>query len=232
MRDTYDDVTIALITCNEEKAIGQIVEEILVTLPGADVVVVDDSTDNTKEVATAAGAQVFDGPRQGFGPAMFQALTISERPIIGTIDADGTYPVSVFPRLIELVRSEYDIAGTDRLRPKRPQSMPKSNWFANRLFSLIASVRSRTKICDVHSDQRIYRREVLHSFDWNYRMDALPIDLVFVPVYHNRKIIELPIDYSERIGETTLVRWSSGRASLKRLFCSRQRLKTYVKINN
>jgi len=41
-----------------------------------------------------------------------------------------------------------------RLGRRRPETMPASNWWANRIFSGLASLRARTRLRDVHSGQR------------------------------------------------------------------------------
>lgn len=217
----YRDVGVAIITRNEELAIGKVIQSITKVLPGASIYVVDDSTDNTKQVATDHGAIVSDGPRSGFGPAFHQALMTPPQPIIVTVDADDTYPAEVFPDLINLVRTGIDVAGANRLGFGRPSTMPKRNYLINVILSRIAAIRSRQRVRDVHSGQRAYRREVLHQFEWDFGYDAFPIDLIFIPAMCNMSIVEIPIHYRERIGETTLNRWSSGKASLKRLFRSR-----------
>ena len=219
--NTFNDVAVAMITRNEEKAIEKVIVAIKGSLPGAKIYVVDDSSDETKQIATACGAIVFDGPRRGFGPAFIQALLTPIEPIVVTIDADDTYPVTALPILIELIRDGAEVAGANRLGLARPKTMPFSNYIMNLLLSKYASLRSGVQIRDVHSGQRAYRREVLHGFKWDFGYDALPIDLIFIPALCGLNVVEIPIEYLERIGVTTLNRWSSGKASLKRLSRSR-----------
>lgn len=220
--DDYRDVAVAIITRNEEGAIGAVIDGVREVLSGSRFYVVDDSSDNTKSVALSKGATVSDGPGRGFGPAFHQALMTPSEPIVVTLDADGTYPPEAFPELISLIRSGYDVAGANRFGFGRPSTMPLSNYAINRLLSAIASLRSRTRLCDVHSGQRAYRREVLHAIKWDYNYDAFPIDLLFIPAVLGMKISEIPIEYRKRIGETTLNRWSSGKASLQRIFRRRR----------
>ena len=117
----------------------------------------------------------------------------------------------------DLVRGGADIAGANRLGFGRPSTMPLANYVMNVVLSKIASVRSRCKVLDVHSGQRAYRRDILHAFSWRYEFEAFPIDLIFVPATCGYTVVEVPIEYRERIGETTLQRWPSGKASIKRL---------------
>lgn len=222
----YSDVAVVMITRNEERAIQKVIADAIRELPGSRVYVIDDSTDSTAELARQSGAQVFDGPRSGFGPAMHQALLTPDEAIIVTVDADDTYPPEILPTLVGLVREGIDVAGADRLGRSRPTAMPLSNYLVNRSLSLTASARARRRIHDVHSGQRAYRRELLHSIRWDYGYDAFPIDLIFIPAMLGYKVLEIPIEYRDRVGETTLHRWSSGKASLRRLLRARRDIKS------
>lgn len=222
--ESYQDVAVVMITRNEERAIGKVIMDAKRALPGAEVFVIDGSDDRTPDIARQAGATVIREPGGGFGPAMHFALMAPERPIVVTVDADDTYPATAFPTLVRLIRKGCDVAGTDRLG-SWPRSMPLANWMANHFFSVLASLRARKRLRDVHSGQRAYRADVLHSFEWDYHGLAFPVDLLFWPALAGLEITEIPIAYTERIGETKLRRWSSARATLQRLFRKRALMK-------
>lgn len=216
----YSDVAVVMITRNEELAVGKVVNDALESLPGCSVFVIDGSSDRTAEFAALAGATVIQEPGGGFGPALYCALNTpnSKFSIIATVDADDTYPAEVLPELVQMVREGIDVAGANRLTITPTKHMPLINWAANIAFNLIATYRTRRIIRDVHSGQRVYNREVIQMFDWDYKGYAFPIDLIFWPAMAGLKIKEIQIVYRERIGETTLVRGPSGRASVHRLF--------------
>jgi glycosyltransferase involved in cell wall biosynthesis len=216
----YSDVAVVMITRNEEQAVRKVVKDALESLPGCSVFVIDGSSDRTAELAALAGATVIQEPGGGFGPALHCALTKPsfKFSVIATIDADDTYPPEALPELVQMVREGIDVAGANRLTITPTKHMPLINWAANLTFSLIATYRTRRIIRDVHSGQRAYKREVIQMFDWDYKGYAFPIDLIFWPAMAGLKIKEIQIVYRERIGETTLVRGPSGRASVRRLF--------------
>jgi glycosyltransferase involved in cell wall biosynthesis len=214
--ESYQDVAVVMITRNEERAIGKVIDDAKRALPGAEVFVIDGSDDRTPEIARQAGATVIREPGGGFGPAMHAALMAPHRPIVVTIDADDTYPAAAFPTLVRLIREGWDVAGTDRLGGW-PRAMPLANWMANRTFSRLASLRVGKRLRDVHSGQRAYRAAVLRSFEWDYAGLAFPVDLLFWPALAGLEIVEIPIAYAERIGQTKLGAWASGRATLRRL---------------
>jgi len=101
----FDDVCVALITRDEETTIAKVIADVNAFLPGAEIVVVDGSSDSTPEIAAALGARVSKEPGGGAAPALLAALTFSDRPIIATIDADYTYPADALVELVERVRS-------------------------------------------------------------------------------------------------------------------------------
>ena len=225
MPSDYSDVAVVMITRNEEGAIGKVVDDAFAALPGCEVIVVDGSSDRTPDIAADHGARVIREPRGGAAPALLHALRASSRPLVVTVDADDTYPAEAFPELVRRVRAGDDIAGTNRLGLRPPKAMPVRNWIANIAFNLIASVHARRVLRDVHSGQRCYRRELLDHFDWDTTGRAFPVDLLLWPAVAGAKISEIPIPYRDRIGETTLRRWSDGTQTLRRLF---RRVKPHV----
>lgn len=218
MTSGFEDVAVIMITKNEERAIGKVIDDVKKSLPGCEVFVIDGSTDKTPELAKAAGATVLAEPGGGFGPAFLFALSAPKQPLIATLDADDTYPTDVFPFLVSRARLGVDVVGTDRLGSRPVKNMPLANWFANKLFCAIASIRAGKVLKDVHSGQRVYHRSVIHQFDWDSKGLAFPVDLLLWPALANLKIEEYKINYKERIGESTLSRWPSTKASFRRLF--------------
>lgn len=222
---SYPDVAVVMITRNEERAVQKVIADARSALPGAEIFVIDGSDDTTPEIAKRAGATVIREPGGGFGPALHMALTTPKQPIVVTVDADDTYPAAAYPKLVEMVRQGWDVAGTDRLGARPPSTMPILNWAANHIFSGVASMRARTRLRDVHSGQRAYRSTVLHSFEWDYHGPAFPVDLLLWPAVARMRVTEIPIEYTERVGESKLRRWTSGVATMRRLLRPRSAMR-------
>jgi glycosyltransferase involved in cell wall biosynthesis len=213
----FSDTAVVMISRNEEGAIGNVIDDIQCLVPGAEIIVVDGSSDRTPEIATEHGACVIPEPGGGPATALLAALRASDRPVIATVDADNTYPPELLPPIIELVRNCFDVVGTDRLGFGRPVTMPSSNYVANWLFSAIASIRTGRRVRDVHTGMRAYRREVIDQFEWDTTGLALPVDLLLWPVAARLRVMEVPIEYRDRIGTTTLVRLPGTLWTLRRL---------------
>jgi glycosyltransferase involved in cell wall biosynthesis len=214
-------LTVSMITMNEEGAVAKVIQDIRRVAPEAEVLLVDSSKDRTAEIAQELGARVIKQfPPQGYGPAMNRAVREAAGDIVITLDCDDTYPVEVIPELVKLIDQGYDLVNTTRTW-RRPKAMPYANYLANRLFALGARVLHGLKTTDVHSGMRAYRRSMIDQVQWIEKGPALPVDMYVIPFKRGFRTIEIPIDYRERIGTTTLHRWSSTIWTFKRLWWAR-----------
>jgi hypothetical protein len=57
---------------------------------------------------------------------------------------------------------------------------------------------------DVHSGMRAYRAAAIRAFDFDGEGDALPIDTLLWPAKCGYRVVELPITYNERVGQSKL----------------------------
>ena len=215
-------LTVSMITMNEEGAIAKVVGDIRGVAPDAEILVVDSSKDRTPEIAASLGCRVLrQFPPQGYGPAMDRAVREAAGDIVITLDCDDTYPVEAIPTMVALIDDGYDLVNTTRVA-KRPEAMPFANFLANRTFALAARLLHGIRTTDVHSGMRAYRKSMIDAVQWNARGPALPVDMLLVPYRRGFRVTELVIDYRERIGTTTLHRFSSTWWTFKRLWLARR----------
>ena len=99
--------------------------------------------------------------------------------------------------------------------------MPFANFLANRVFALGARILHGLKTTDVHSGMRAYRKSMIDAVQWDPIGPALPVDMYVIPFRRGYRVIEIPIDYRERIGTTTLHRFSSTWWTFRRLWRAR-----------
>ena len=215
-------LTVSMITMNEEGAVAKVVADIRRVAPDAEILLVDSSKDRTAEIAEGLGCRVIKQfPPQGYGPAMNRAVREASGEIVITLDCDDTYPVEEIPRLRKMVEDGFDLVNTTRVH-KRPKAMPFANFLANRAFALGARVLHGIRTTDVHSGMRAYRKTMIDKVQWNEKGAALPVDMLLVPFRQGFLVAEVPIDYRERIGQTTLHRLSSTVWTFRRLWNARK----------
>jgi glycosyltransferase involved in cell wall biosynthesis len=213
-------ISVAMITMNEEQAVARVIEDIRDALQGREyeIVVVDSSRDATPSIAAGQGARVIrQFPPQGYGCAMGRVLQESHGDVVVTLDCDGTYPASEIPRLADMVLSgQCDLVNASRLE-YRPETMPLANYLANWLFAVTGWLLVGVKSTDLHSGMRAYSRRVIQEVEVDPHGPALPVDLLLKPVLRGFRLREVFIPYGERIGETTLQRWSSTVWTFRRI---------------
>ncbi len=128
---------IAVIPCfNEENFIGDIVTR--ARIYADKVIVIDDgSTDNTSEVAKAAGAEVIRHERRrGAGAATksgFEAAKTNNADILVTLDGDRQHDPDEIPQVLAPILScKADLViGSRFLQPNLNQSQPISTRYPN-----------------------------------------------------------------------------------------------------
>jgi glycosyltransferase involved in cell wall biosynthesis len=213
-----DTLTVAMITMNEEQAVGKVISDIREAVPDAEILIVDSSKDHTAEIAESLGARVIKQlPPRGYGPAMDRALREGTGKVVVTMDCDDTYPANDIPRLARMVLDDgYDVVDGSRLHGK-PKAMPWLNYLANAGFATMASVMFFRRLSDLHSGMRAYRKSVINELAYNVDGAALPVELLLKPIRMGRRVKVVFIDYHERIGRSKMQPLSSAWWTLRRI---------------
>jgi len=211
-------ITVAMITMNEEKAVGKVIADIRQAVPDAEILIVDSSRDSTPDIAEKAGARVIrQFPPKGYGKAMDLALRSGKGDVIITLDCDDTYPTEMISTLADMVlRQGYDLVDGSRLKEK-PKAMPWLNYWANRGFALFASILFNRRVTDLHSGMRAYRASMLAKLSFDPNGPALPVELLLKPIKQGFKVSTIFIKYRERIGQSTLEPLRSAWWTAKRI---------------
>lgn len=212
-------VSVAMITKNEEKSVGKVITDIKKYAPNSEILIVDSSEDRTAQIAEKFGARVIrQFPPKGYGKAMDLALRSAKGDIVVTLDCDDTYPAQYIPLLASFVEEGYDLADGNRLW-RKPEAMALLNYAANRFFALVARIILGFNFEDLHSGMRAYRASMLKEMKFNIvgKGNALPVELLLKPARLGYKVIQVPITYRMRIGETTLEKWDSAKWTVIRI---------------
>ncbi|MBK9263704.1 MAG: methyltransferase domain-containing protein [Polyangiaceae bacterium] len=200
-------LTVGMLTMNEKESVAAMIGEIRRVAPDAQILCVDSSKDETPEIAARLGARVLrQVPPRGHGPAMELLMynAAAQSDLLIYLDCDFTYPADYIPILRKMVEEEgIDVINCARTRT-RPAAMPMPNYIANRAFAAMAHAMHGVPTCDVHSGMRAYRSSVIRAFDFDGEGDAIPIDTLLFPAKCGYRVVEMPIDYHERVGQSKL----------------------------
>ena len=214
------EISVLMITLNEENAIEKVIHDIQRATAGRDVeiVVVDSSKDRTPEIAARLGARVVrQFPPQGYGRAMERALGETRGAVAVTLDCDDTYPAEqILPIADQVLRGESDLVNASRLG-RKPEAMPWPNYLANVAFCVLARILVGVKTTDLHSGMRAYSKPLLNELTFDGSGPALPVELLLKPVMLGFTVSEVFIEYRERVGTSTLQKWSSTIWTLRRI---------------
>ncbi|HVP37842.1 MAG TPA: glycosyltransferase family 2 protein, partial [Candidatus Saccharimonadales bacterium] len=214
-------ISVVIPCYNEEDG----VRHVLTGMPGYvdEVVVVDNnSTDRTGEVARSLGARVVFEPRPGYGAAYKAGLPAATGDIIATLDGDGSYPSDAIQPLAEhLVDRELDFISGCRFPLADPKAMPFANQVGNNLLTLAMFVLFGRPVKDSQSGMWVFRRAVLK--DLRLTSDGMPLseEIKIEALRRGLRFEEVHIRYLVRIGDVKLRKWRDGWENL--MFLVRKR---------
>ncbi|MFB6159713.1 MAG: dolichyl-phosphate hexose transferase [Haloferacaceae archaeon] len=211
---TFDDVAVVMGTYDEAAAVGRVLDDVARVTDGrAEVVCVDGSSDRTPEIARERGARVIEQEPRGYGVAVRRAVLEPDRPVVVTTDCDDTYPMDRLPDFLDRINRGYDVVSGDRISGGA-ETMPAFNRLGNRGFALLASALVGRRVRDTTTGMRAYRRDLLHAIEWTENT-GLSAELLLRPLCRGYDVVEVPIEYDERVGETTLDPLAGGAAIAK-----------------
>jgi len=189
-----------------------------------EVVVVDNnSTDRTAEVARSLGAKVVFQPRKGYGAAYQAGLPAATCDIIATLDGDGTYPADEISLLVDQLEDrKLDFISGARFPLRNPAAMNFTNKVGNLVLTIATGVLWFRPLRDSQSGMWVFRRSVLPRL--KLTSDGMPLsEEIKIEAIEKLgpRFAELGIDYRPRIGEVKLQKWRDGWRNLSFLFAKR-----------
>ncbi|HEY4036121.1 MAG TPA: glycosyltransferase family 2 protein [Ktedonobacteraceae bacterium] len=222
-----EKITILIPCHNEEQGIAKVIDNIPYhTLDKygfeVNVIVIDNnSSDRTREVAESKGAQVIFEHAKGKGNAMRRAFNCvdSNTTYVVMLDGDNTYDAKEMLRLIEPIQSGFcDVVVGSRLGGKVTKNAFKAqNRLANWIYTFLVRCFYCANITDVLSGYFAWRRDVVVEMRDHLRSEGFSIEMEMISklVKLNYSIYSVPITYDVREGETKI---ESIKDGLKILF--------------
>lgn len=205
--DACDPVLVIVPAWNEQACIAQTVREIQETVPGADLLVVDDgSGDLTAETARRAGAQVLELPfNLGVGGAMragYRWAHAEGYQAAVQIDADGQHdPRFMKDVLAGLATSDIAI-GARFARPDDPYRVRGPRRWAMILLAKVLSRLAGTQLTDVTSGFRACNRRAMLVFAQHYPAEYLgdTVESLVIALRMGCRVTQVPVTMRPRAG--------------------------------
>jgi glycosyltransferase involved in cell wall biosynthesis len=204
---------------NEEQVIEQTVRELheilQQTVGGFEIIVIDDgSSDRTAAIVSAISLPNLRLLRHqknyGYSSSLKTGIRSTQGEIIGIVDADGTYPLRDFPRLLDTMhRTKADmVVGA---RTKKGAKIPFIRRPAKAILKALARALTGLDIPDLNSGMRVFTRSLAERFFPLYpQRFSFTITITLAALTNGYNVQYIPIDYFSRTGKSSLSSGTNG----------------------
>ena len=242
MEDKKPYISIILPCLNEEKAVGFCIESVVGVAVENDlnveIIVVDNGSkdDSVKIVqdliqkynsnlgqeqihlgAVHPNLLLLQEPIKGYGSAYLSGLRSARGKYIFMADADATYDFGDIPRFIKKLEE-----GSDLVVGNRFSGMMESNsmtfshrWIGNPVLSSLVKLFFKVKIHDIHCGARAISKEAFNRITLYTLGMEFASEMIIKVAKAKMNIVEIPIKYKMRIGESKLETFSDGWRHLR-----------------
>ena len=211
MKNENVEISIVMPCLNEAQTLGTCIEKAQSTLNSlgfvGEVVIADNgSTDSSVVIAEQLGACVVHQPMRGYGAAYLAGFAAAQGQYIVMGDSDDTYDFTDLERFLTPLQNGYDFVIGNRFKGEiLPGAMPWARrYIGNPILSGMLRILFGTYISDSHCGMRsftadAYKRMVLQTTGMEFASE-----MVIKAVQTDLKILEIPIIYHPRGGESKL----------------------------
>ena len=162
------------------------------------LVVDNNSTDGTAEVARRCGAVVVHESRPGYGAAVHAGIVAASTPVVAVLDGDGSLDPRALPSLVDELDRGADMA-VGRRRPLPGVRWP---WHA-RLGTQVVCWRLRQRhgiaVHDI-APMRVARRDAVIELGVADRRSGYPLELLVRAAAAGWTVVERDVAYGSRTG--------------------------------
>lgn len=198
-KQSYSNVAVIVPCLNEEKTIRHVVKSFIKVLPGAEIIVCDNgSNDRTTDEAIKAGASVVYEPARGKGKAIQRAFREVDATFYIMVDGDMTYDPLIAPNLIRIVEQRC----VDMLVCARtPVDLNKRRFghhFGTWAYTALVNFIFGLKLNDLFSGYRVFSRAFVKSFPILSDGFEIETEMTIHAASLNLNVFEINADYIER----------------------------------
>ncbi len=206
-------VSIVIPVYNEENIIVKTIEDVMAAMRDSgykyEVILVNDGSNDLtgekmREFEHKELKYIEHPHNKGYGAALKSGIDAAQYDIIAITDADGTYPNEKLPDLIEdVAKKNYDMSVGARIGPGC--SIQPSKKVAKWVLKKIAEYLAETKIPDINSGLRVFRKEIYKEFKYIIPDGfSFTTTITLASIKNGYKINCQPIDYYKRVGHSKI----------------------------
>ena len=203
-------VSIVLPAYNEENNIRQAVDDFFATGVVDEVIVVDNnSRDRTAEETRLTRARLVNETQQGYGHALRRGLREATGDLIIMAEPDGTFVARDVLKLLAYSEDFEMVCGT-RTTQELIWEQANMGWFLRQgnwvVAKMVQFLFDGPSLSDCGCTMRLTHRTALAKILDEMTVGAshfLP-EMVILALKKNLKIIEVPVNYRGRIGESKI----------------------------
>lgn len=207
-------VSVVIPAFNEELAVEEGIGELRKVFAKTDVeleiIIVDDgSIDNTAKIAKTAGARVIQHRgNRGYGASLKTGILAASHDVIAITDADGTYPAEYLPDMLVKLQNADMVVGS---RTGADVNIPLTRRPAKWILRVMANYVANTKIPDLNSGLRVFRRDVaVQYFAILSDQFSFTTTITLAMLCDKYAVVYSPIDYRKRQGKSKIMPWDAG----------------------
>jgi len=204
-------ITVIIPCLNEEQGIGKILQAMPEFVD--EVIVVDNnSTDRTAQVAQDLGAKVIREEVRGYGRSYKRGFAAATGDLMVTLDGDHSYPVDALSYLIEaFLHLDVDFLNASRFPVRDRKAMSFKHKLGNLMLSLAMSMLYLRWVRDSQSGMWVLRRSIINKMQLESDGMAFSEEIKIEALKSSRiRFGEISIQYSSRLGEIKLNPWRDG----------------------
>ncbi len=200
------DVLILIPALNEEAAVASVIHEVRAVMPDADIIVADDSsTDNTRAVARAAGAEVLTLPAHlGLGGCVQAGYKLAFELGYGyviRVDGDGQHDPQDIPKILDaLHKTGCQMVIGSRFVARNGQHTTAPRTIGIIIFRLLLRPILGKTVHDPTSGFVGVNREALAVFSRSFPLEYPEIETLVVLQRRRFQFVEVPCHMRKRRG--------------------------------
>jgi glycosyltransferase involved in cell wall biosynthesis len=221
------EVSILMPCLNEAETIEYCIEEAKSAIERqgvvGEVVVADNgSTDDSRNIASKAGARVVTVAERGYGSALIGGIRAARGEYVLMGDADGSYDFGKLPDFLANLTKGAELVMGCRL-PKgggviEPGAMPwLHRWIGNPVLSMIGKLFFYADVDDFHCGLRAFRRQSILDLDLQCTGMEFASEMLVKATVAGLSITQIPVTLrpDRRSGAPHLRSWRDGWRHLR-----------------